>query len=326
MSAHVSLRWARIAVVVAVVLLVLKAVAAWLTGSRAVFSDAAESVVNVVASSIMLLAVRAATKPADTEHPFGHGKAELLAAASEGALLVAAAVTIAWDALPALFAPQPTEHPGLGGLLVGVTAVANAGFGVLLIRNGRRNGSPALVADGKHLLTDAVSTVVVLASMALVALTGLRWIDPLAAAVLAVWIAYTGVSVVLGAARGLLDTRTPAYAQRIAETLRTAPVDGLLDPHDLRVVDSTRNVVVLLHARTPWMWTVERAQQVSDTMAQQVRTLFDVPAELHLQLEPCTPRCCARCSVEVCSRRVQPHDDTAPVDASRLEAPHPHSG
>lgn len=320
-----SLRWARLAVGVAFGLLLLKMVAAWMTGSSAVLSDAAESVVNVVAASVMLLAVRSAAEPADAEHPFGHGKAELLAAAFEGALLLAAALIIGWNALPALFAPEPVEHLGWGSLLIGLTAVGNGVFGGLLIRNGGRTGSPALVADGRHLLTDAVSTVGVLVAIGLVELTGLAWIDPAAACILAIWIAYTGTTVVSGATRGLLDTRSPEYAERIAAALSDPPIEGLLEPHDLRVLDATSNVVVLLHARAPWMWTLERGHALQEQTEARVASVFTVPSEVQVQLEPCVPRCCQACRVKDCERRSVDFTAPAPLEPRQISAPHPRS-
>ncbi len=320
-----TLRWARLAVIVAFGLLALKVVAAWLTGSSAVLSDAAESVVNVVAASVMLLAVRSAAEPADAEHPFGHGKAELLAAAFEGALLLAAAGIIGWNALPALFAPEPVEHLGWGSLLIGLTAAGNAAFGGLLIRNGNRTGSPALIADGRHLLTDAVSTIGVLVAIGLVELTGVAWIDPAAACVLAVWIAYTGTSVVSSAARGLLDTHSPEYAERIAAALSEPPIEGLLEPHDLRVLDATSSVVVLLHARAPWMWTLERARALQEQTEARVAAVFTVPSEVHVQLEPCVPRCCLACGVRVCDRRSADFTSRPPFEARQISSPHPDS-
>lgn len=323
MNDQTPLRWAQAAVAVAVSLLVLKAVAAGITGSRAVFSDAAESVVNVVASGVMLLAVRTAAKPADADHPFGHGKAELLAAAFEGALLLVAAFAIAWEAVPGLFAPRPIEHLGWGSLLVALTAAGNGVFGAMLIRTGRRKNSPALVADGRHLLTDAVSTLGVLTSMGLVLLTDRWWIDPAAACLLATWVAYTGVIMVASAARGLLDTRSPEYTQRITAALNEAPVEGLLDPHDLRIVDATSNVVVLLHARAPWMWSMDQAQRMREAASARIAAVFDVPAEVHVQLEPCVPSNCSACAVEPCARRTAAFAKTRALDSSTISAPHP---
>lgn len=321
--ANTSLRWARAAVGVAFGLLVLKAIAAWLTDSRAVFSDAAESIVNVVASGVMLLAVRAASRPADLEHPFGHGKAEQLAAAFEGALLLVAATAIAWEAAPSLLDPQPLQNPGLGGVLVAATAIGNGVFGGLLIRTGRKQRSPALIADGRHLMTDAVSTIAVLVSMGLVVLTDLLWLDPAVACLLALWIAYTGVSMIAASARALIDTRVPSHAADIARVLQEAPVEGLLDPHDLRVIDATSNAVVLLHARAPWMWNVERCAQVVSETEARIRGVFEIPTQVHLQLEPCTAKCCPSCSVEACERRETPPGKAAPLDPARISAPHP---
>ena len=323
MTSQPPVWWARAATVVAVTLLIIKVIAAWLTGSRAVFSDAAESVVNVVASGVMLLAVEAAAKPADADHPFGHGKAELLAAAFEGALLLVAAAAIAWEAAPGLFAPQPVEHLGLGSVLVGITAIGNAAFGWGLVRTGRRTNSPALIADGKHLLTDSVSTIAVLVAIGVVIVTDLLWVDPAAACAVAVWITYTGGTMIAGAARGLLDTRSPQYAQKITAALQEDPIEGLLDPHDLRVIDATSNVVVLLHARAPWMWTLSQGRVVQDQAAERIAAVFDVPTEVHVQLEPCITSNCGGCSVERCERRSTAYRGPTTLDPVNISAPHP---
>ncbi len=323
MSTDSALRWARAAVVVSVSLLVLKAIAAMLTGSHAVFSDAAESVVNVAAASVMLLAVRAASRPADLEHPFGHGKAELLAAAFEGALLLVAAAAIAWEAIPGLLSPTAPEHLGLGSVLVALTAAGNGVFGWLLIRTGRRTNSPALVADGRHLLTDSVSTIVVLVAIALVMVTDALWIDPAAACLVALWVAYTGLRMIGEAAHRLLDTRTPAYAEKITDALADQPLEGLLDPHDLRILDATSNVVVMLHARAPWMWTMSEAQAVRDRATRRIAALFDVPTEVQIQLEPCVPANCRACEVESCERRTDAFAGREALDPERISAPHP---
>ncbi len=320
------LRLARVALAIAVGLLFFKIYAAWLTGSRAVLSDAMESVVNVVASAAMLLAIRVARRPADTEHPFGHGKVELLAAAFEGSLLIIAGLAIAWESAPALLNPRPIEHLGWGSAVVGVTATIHAGLGLVLLRAGRRHHSPALKADGRHLLTDALSTLGVLGALGLVALTHVTWIDPAAACAVATWVTYTGARVVVDTARSLLDTHRPEHARRIADALSHAHPPGLLDPHDLRIVDAESTVFVILHVRAPAHWSVGRTNRLRVEARAAIADTFGVPADVNLQIEPCTPRCCPACSEPECPTRSAAFRALVAPDPAAICSPHPAPG
>ena len=185
--------------------------AAWLvTGSAALYSDAAESVVNVAASGIALLALRLAAKPADANHPYGHDKAEFFAAVIEGVLIVVAALTILQHVWEVCSHPAPIEAPLLGIGLNAASTVLNLAWGVLLVRSGRRLRSPALAADGRHLLGDVVTSVGVLAGLALAVATGLTWIDPLLAGLTAVYILASGSMVIGESVGGLMDAAPAA--------------------------------------------------------------------------------------------------------------------
>ena len=153
------MRAASISLLTAGVLLATKFIAYRLTGSAAILSDALESIVNVAAAAMALFSVWYGAQPADADHPYGHGKVEDFSVGVEGALIVLAALGIFWSAVPRFFEPRPLESLGMGGLLISLATAANLLLGLYLVRVGREHHSKALVADGRHVLTDVISSV-----------------------------------------------------------------------------------------------------------------------------------------------------------------------
>ena len=185
-----------------------KFVAFFLTGSAAVFSDALESIVNVAAAALAAYALYLSHRPADDEHPYGHGKVEFISAGFEGGMVLLAAVVAALLAVTTLVRPVVPPRGfalGLGIILISATVIANGALGFSLVRLGRQHGSPALEGSGRHLLSDVWCGLVALGAMVAVKLTGQPWIDPVAAFGVAILITRTGVSLVRKAFAGLMD-------------------------------------------------------------------------------------------------------------------------
>jgi len=246
------------------VVLALKLAAWWITGSAALFSDAAESVVNVAASATALIALRLASRPADADHPYGHDKAEFFAAVIEGVLIVVAALVILQHVWHTAQAPTPIEAPWLGVALNAAAGVLNLGWGLYLARAARRLRSPALAADAKHLLSDVVTSAGVLAGLALAVTTGIWWIDPLLAAATACYILVSGGLVIRSSVGGLMD-EAPATA--IVERIRTlvgAHAEGAIEAHDLRTRHAGRLTFLEFHLVVPALMTVVDAHQICD--------------------------------------------------------------
>ncbi|MCW3476834.1 cation diffusion facilitator family transporter [Limobrevibacterium gyesilva] len=251
-------------IVVGLVVLGLK-MAAWaITGSAALFSDAAESVVNVAAGIVALLALRLAAVPADANHPYGHDKAEFFSAVIEGVLIVVAAIAILQHAWHAYTNPQPIEAPLLGMALNAVSTVLNLAWAMVLIRRGRRLRSPALVADGHHLMSDVVTSAGVLIGVGLVVVTGLQWLDPLLAAMTAVYILASGALVIRDSVGGLMDA---APAAEIVERIRTLVgqhAEGAIEAHDLRTRHAGRLTFLEFHLVVPGAMSVSDAHAICD--------------------------------------------------------------
>ena len=192
-------------VIVGLAVLALKAVAWHLTGSLALMSDALESLVNVATALAVIVALRVARRPADDNHPYGHHKAEFFSAVLEGVLIVIAALFILREAYAGFLSPRALDAPLMGLAINAGASLINGVWAMILIRNGRRHRSPALVADGRHLMTDVVSSVGVLIGVALAFATGWWWLDPAMAMLVALNILWSGWVVIKGSLSGLMD-------------------------------------------------------------------------------------------------------------------------
>lgn len=251
-------------VVVALAVLSLKAAAWWLTGSVALMADALESVVNVAAAAAALLAVRYSALPADANHPYGHAKAEYFSAVLEGVLIVVAALVILNEAWGALQAPRAPEQPGLGLAVSAVASGVNAAWAMLLMRRGRALRSPALVADARHLWSDVVTSVGVIAGVALVAATGILWFDPLLAALTAANILFSGFRLLRESLGGLMDEAVPpATLERIRRIVAEQAV-GAIEAHDLRSRHAGRFTFLEFHLVVPGAMTVRESHDICD--------------------------------------------------------------
>ena len=298
LAAERQIAW--LSFVVGVALMAVKFAAYTLTGSSAVFSDALESIVNVIASGFALWAIGYAHLPPDPSHPYGHGKVEFVSAAIEGGLIAMAAIVILVRAIQDfVVGPGVDPHP-VGIVLVAVAMLVNGAVGVLLIRRGRAGGSLTLEADGQHLLSDAVSSSVVLATLAIVGLTGWRWLDPVCALLVAVYIGRLGWRLVRRSVAGLMDEQDPKDERTIRRVLDAhVGVDANAYPvacsfHKLRHRHSGRYHWVDFHLVVPADWDIARAHEAASAIEGEIeRALGDTDATAHV--EPCISPDCRRC-------------------------------
>jgi cation diffusion facilitator family transporter len=255
---------AALSLAVAVAVLALKAIAWWLTGSVALFADAAESVVNVAAAGAALIAVRYAAQPADANHPYGHHKAEYFSAVLEGALILVAAFLILHAAWGAWQEPRAPELTGVAFAVAFVATAINAAWCWVLFRRGRALRSPALLADARHLLADVVTSGGVLVGVLLVAATGLLWLDPALAALTALNILWSGARLVRESVGGLMDeSLSPAELARLRAVL-AREAEGAIEAHDIRSRQAGRFTFVEFHLVVPGAMRVEEAHAICD--------------------------------------------------------------
>ncbi|MBX3355779.1 MAG: cation transporter [Phycisphaeraceae bacterium] len=299
-TARLEQRAASVAVIVALALTATKIVAWKISGSAAVFSDAVEGVVNVVASGVAWWAIRQSHRPADRSHPYGHGRFELLSAALEGGMIAIAAVVILWRAIEAFISGElNTAAIDLAMMLLIGTVVINGAVGMWLLRLGRRFGSPALDADGKHLLADAATTGAAIVALFLVRVTGAAWIDPLAAMVMAFVIGIAGVRVVRRALGDLVDEQDPhdfAQIERLLDghTGAQGNPPRICSWHKLRVRHVGRQHWVEFHMRLPDATDVRSAHDAASAIEHEIEQHFGF-GNATAHVEPCDDEACRCC-------------------------------
>ncbi|WP_144183107.1 cation diffusion facilitator family transporter [Elioraea rosea] len=256
---------------VAVLVLALKAVAWWITGSVALLADALESVVNVVAALAALAAVIYSQRPADANHPYGHAKAEYFSAVLEGALIVVAALIILREAWLALLNPRMPDQTTLGLAVNGLATAINASWAMLLSRRGRRLRSPALIADARHLFADVVTSLGVLLGVGLVVLTGQLWIDPALAAATAVNILWSGWRLMRESVGGLMDEAVgPELLGRI-RSIVARHAEGAIEAHDIRTRHAGRFTFIEFHLVVPEDMRVGMAHDICDRVEEALK-------------------------------------------------------
>jgi cation diffusion facilitator family transporter len=251
-------------IAVGLIVLALKGAAWLLTGSAALYSDAAETVVNVAAAVIALLALRFAAKPPDANHPYGHDKAEFFAAVIEGVLIVVAALVILQHSWQAYLHPAPLESPLLGMGLNALSTIINLAWALVLLRRGKKLRSPALRADAHHLISDVVTSAGVLLGVGLVVVTGLRWLDPLLGAATAIYILVSGTLVISHSVGGLMDAAPAAEIVDRIRTLVGKHAGGAIEAHDLRTRHAGRVTFLEFHLVVPAAMTVSDAHAICD--------------------------------------------------------------
>jgi cation diffusion facilitator family transporter len=272
-------------IAVGALVLALKTLAWWMTGSVALLSDALESTVNLAAAFAALAAIRVAARPADDNHPFGHHKAEFFSAVLEGVLIIVAALFIFKEAYAGFSSPRVMERPFEGLAVNAVATVINGGWAFVLIRQGRRRKSPALVADGRHLWADVVTSGGVAVGVLLAITTGWWVLDPIMAALVAVNVLWSGFRLVRESLSGLMDE---AVSEEILATIRSiiaSEANGAVQAHDLKTRHAGSAVFIEFHLVVPGDMTVFDAHEICDRIEAALKSAVS-GARISIHVEP----------------------------------------
>jgi cation diffusion facilitator family transporter len=256
--------YAVLSIVAAVLTIGLKLGAYLLTGSVGLFSDAAESVVNLVAAVAALWALLYASRPPDEEHAFGHDKAEYFSSGLESALILIAAVWIGITAWDRLMDPQPLHNVGIGLSITLIAAAINGGVALVILRAGRRLRSITLQADAQHLLTDVWTSLGVVLGIATVQLTGWLVLDPLIGLLVTANILWTGVRLLRDTAQGLLDRALPPEDREVISRVLSRYEEKGIKFHALRTRASGARRFISMHVLVPGEWTVQQGHDLSE--------------------------------------------------------------
>lgn len=288
---------------VAVVLFFLKLAAYYLTQSVAVLTDALESTVNVIAGFVALYSLHVAAKPRDQDHPYGHGKAEFLSAAVEGALVVMAGMIIIYEAIIDFIHPHAIQKLDQGIYIVAATAVVNFVVGAICIRRGKLNNSIALQAGGRHLQSDTYSTLGIIAGLVLIRITGLVWLDGVVSLIFAGIILYTGYHILRRSVAGIMDEADLQLLQEMIAYVNAHRRPNWIDIHNLRVIKYGGLLHVDCHLTVPWYLNVLEAHAEIDALTALIRSRWGESMEFFVHTDACLDFSCRICLKEDCTVR-----------------------
>lgn len=270
---------------VGLVVLALKLLAYWLTGSVALLSDALESTVNVATAFAALIAIHYAAKPADSNHPYGHHKVEYFSAVLEGVMIIIAALLIFREAYLGFVTPAPIDAPFEGLMVTMFATLINGVWAWVLITKGRAKKSPALMADGRHLLSDVVTSVGITIGVILAFVTGWWILDPILAAFVAVNILWSGWKIVKNSLSGLLDEAVPDQLLSEIEQIIASQSGGAMQSHDLRTRQAGAAIFIEFHLVVPGETTVFEAHEICDRIELALKRAID-QAQVTIHVEP----------------------------------------
>lgn len=285
-----QVRAAIVSVAAGVAILVLKFVAYLLTGSVAILSDAAESVVNVVAANVALISLAVAVRPPDEGHRYGHGKAEYVSAATEGGLIILAGVWVLISAALRFIRPVPLRNLDWGLVVLVVATMANLLTARFLLRVSKDADSTALEADARHLLADVLTSAGVLVGLALTWLTGVAWLDAAVGAAVALHIVRMGVEVYGQSLRGLMDTSLPAAEEAAVRAILDEHKDEIVEYHALRSRKAGSDRFLDLHLVLHRDLSVGQAHQLCDHLEEHIQHILP-GTDITIHVEPCGPDC-----------------------------------
>ena len=279
-------KFAYLSIAAAVITIALKFSAYLYTGSMGLLSDALESCVNLIAAIVALIMIHIAEKPADEGHEFGHTKAEYFSSAIEGGLIMVAAFSIIWSAVPRLFAPQPIENVGLG-LAISVSAsIVNLGVAIVLLKNAKTHHSLLLEADGKHLMTDVWTSAGVIIAVLLVNLTGLLILDPIIAVLVALNIIWTGFSLLKRSANGLMDASISEGELKMVTNYLDGVINDEFEYHSLMSRQAGQRKFISLHLLVPGAWSVQKGHDFAEHIEETIEDMFTEPVTVSTHIEP----------------------------------------
>lgn len=300
-----SIRIQRYIAILSVVLFLAKMLAWYLTHSVTILTDALESIVNVVAAFLGLFSIILANMPRDTNHPYGHGKAEFLSSAVEGTLILVSGVVIIYEAIHHLIVPHELEKLNVGLWIIAASGGINFLAGKYAENKGRKNNSMILVSAGKHLQADAYSTVAVMIGLGLLVLTRNRWawLDSTVALCFSVIIMITGYKVLRRSVSGIMDETDTVLLNEVIELLQAKRLPQWIDLHNLRVIQYGSMMHVDAHMTLPWYYQVVDADREIHTLEALIKDHFKNQVELFIHIDGCMPYQCKLCAMPGCPER-----------------------
>jgi cation diffusion facilitator family transporter len=295
-----------IALCISIVLMLAKFVAYLITNSNAILTDAAESIVNVLASSFAFYSIYLATIPKDENHPYGHGKVEFFSAFLEGILITIAGIIIILKSGYDLVYPKQIVKLFEGAAIIGVTGLVNLLIGYYLVNTGKKYRSITLEADGKHLLTDAITSAGLVAGVILIKLTEIYWLDSVISILLGMYIVYNGYKITRRSVAGLMDESNMDLVKDIIAILQHNRKDPWIDVHNLRAQQYGADLHIDCHITLPYYFDLNKVHHEISEIDRMINGEAQRKTELFIHADPCLPACCNYCKMKECPVRQEP--------------------
>ena len=299
---RIKKRAAFISLTVGIGMFIFKMGAYLITGSAAIFSDAAESVVHVMATGMALFSIILSSKPADDSHPYGHGNIEYFSAGVEGLLIAIAAVFIIYESTLAIINGPQLQQLGIGAIIISIASATNLLLGNYLVRTGRKTNSLTLVADGKHVLTDSITSFGVIGAVILVILTDILLLDPIIAIIVALNILLTGGKLIRESIGGLMNEANPVTLKKLADILIQIKKDYWIDLHELRFWQSGDRLFIDFHLILPYFFNIKQTHEEENLIESELQKDFS-NADLKIHFDYCKPELCKFCNYYDCDVR-----------------------
>ncbi len=293
----------RMTLLFSVVLMAIKFAAYFITNSVAVLSDALESIINVTAGAFALYSIYYASQPQDTDHPYGHGKIENLSAGFEGALIFIAGISIIAEAVYASFFPPELKKLDTGLFFSGFAGLCNFIMGTYLVKKGKSFNSITMIADGKHLISDTISSIGLIVGLGIMFFTKIFWIDNVLAVIFGSVILFTGFKLVRESVTNLLDKADMEKLNHLITILNKNRREKWIDMHNLRILKYGSRLHIDAHLTLPWYDSLEDSHQEMNAVEKIVKEDLGDEIELFIHADPCPPASCPICTIVNCPQR-----------------------
>lgn len=292
-----------IGLLVSITLLIVKFTAYFLTHSNAILTDAVESIVNVAAGAFALFSIYYASKPADEDHPYGHGKIEFFSSGFEGGMITIAGLGMIGKGILAFFHEDEIHSIDLGIYLSVFAGIINYGIGFVILKQGKKSNSDLMMSSGKHLISDSISSIGLIIGLALVYFTRIVWIDYVVAIIFGVYITYSGFKILRESVLNLLDSADSEKIKHLLEILNNNRRPGWIDIHNLRILKYGTVLHVDCHVTLPWYNNLEQTHYEVDAIEKLIKKESPHDLEFFIHADPCLPISCGICQIENCAHR-----------------------
>lgn len=320
-----SYSFQRMVAILGITLFVGKLIAWQITNSDAVFSDAMESIVNIIAAFLGLYSLYVAAKPKDDDHPYGHGKAEFITSGVEGALIISAGIVIIVQSADSLLHGNTPEKLDWGILIVAVTAIINYVLGYLSYKKGVQENSLVLQSSGKHLQSDTLTTVGVVLSMILVYFTKLYWIDAAVALAFGGYIIIIGYKIIRKALSGIMDEADVQLLGKISVLLNENRKPQWIDIHNVRIQQHGSGLHIDAHLTLPWYFELRTAHEEMEKVYDLLGQHAEREVEFNFHLDDCKPFSCEICQLFECQVRQRPFRERIEWDEQTISQVNKHN-